>query len=675
MKKTNFWKTLTAGILIGSAMLCTNTLISTNTQKLNIQASAFVLRGTSQEVKLSNNALKQRLLELLDKNTNDKLYADDFLQNEHYKTTQTTDEITNITTYSAQRTYLDLSNCGITDLSELTYFEFPQTLVAIDLSGNNITNENLENISNFLNLQENDTLVYNETTITSKCDFSNQIKKVNITHNNIDLDTASTYLSNTKLLFGIQNIDTNTDGLIKKSDLEDVKYYIRAEDSLYLSYNFYYNQTKENDGRYSYTPNKVTNLLSKPCGDFKINISHIPSSTSSYFNGLDITNSFTAFDISIKPTFVVERKSMVSLNVDTNNISDMDILIDGLDYKDLSITYTDTRTDSIGTSNINLILNYRDSITFVILPLTIIDTTAPTITLKGYQKMYWKQNKDWKDPGYVGSDSGDDLTQLVTKTPSTIDTTKSGTYTITYTLTDLAGNKATTVTREVIVGEQVLDEIIITSNKDKYYINDEVILTAQPVNGTPITNYYNYEYSWYLNGVLFKTSKGDATTGKSSINLILDKTQENIITVKLSATQKINDNKVYIDSQDFVIMTNISLSDNSTIIIICTIAIVLILISIGSVYLVKIKKSKSKIASHKKSKSKNQSNTNSNKNTIQVIKNYSSNNEKKAQDTKQNRTETSTDLSQNNQSNIDTNSKTYQTKHNDNNNEFDDIDW
>lgn len=606
----NFWKkSILAGCMIACSLLCTNIA---DKKCEPSYAYVNVLRGES-TITIANNNLKKRICSLLGKGINDNLYANDFMENDNYKPTTTTNEETGVSTTTANRCYLDLSNAGLSDISELAYFQFPETLVAIDLSGNNLTKDNLTQLQNLLNLEEESIITYNEVEITSKSNFKDNIKKVNLSFNKIDLENVdTTTLSNTKLLFGFQNLEIDTSGLVLKNDLANVKYYIRTEDILYLTYNVFWN-----GARYNYTENAITNFNNYPCGLFKIEIANLPSTATGYFYGLQSTTTFTMYDIYIKSDFKVERKNLFNLKVDPTSPKGMDIIIEGLD-DDVKIRYTDPQTNIIGTSYVNLIVEYNDEIFPVSLPFTVVDTTAPTITLKGYEKMYWKQNKSWVDPGYLGLDSGDDLTQRVDVNLGGLDTTVCGSYTITYSLRDLAGNSVT-ATRTVVVQEEVLDEIIITSNKSNYSINDEIILTVQPASNSPLSNYKDYKYSWYIDGVFFKDSTGDSATGKSSITLILDKSIGSKVTVKLNAKQKIDGSSVNVDSAVFELTPNLQLSDNTSIIIACAIAVIIIVVVIIIMYYLKAKNSKQKISGKKKG---GKNTTQEKSQEIQVIKDY-----------------------------------------------------
>ncbi len=80
------------------------------------------------------------------------------------------------------------------------------------------------------------------------------------------------------------------------------------------------------------------------------------------------------------------------------------------------------------------------------------DTTRPVITLKGSNSVTLKVNETYKEEGATAVDDRDgDITSKISIN-GTVDTKKTGTYTLTYTVEDTAGNVAT-VTRVVTVIE------------------------------------------------------------------------------------------------------------------------------------------------------------------------------------------------------------------------------
>lgn len=82
------------------------------------------------------------------------------------------------------------------------------------------------------------------------------------------------------------------------------------------------------------------------------------------------------------------------------------------------------------------------------------DTTAPTISLSGSANMTLAVGDSYSDPGYSATDDVDgDITGDVVVAGDTVDTGTASTYTVTYNVTDSAGNTANEKTRTVTVEE------------------------------------------------------------------------------------------------------------------------------------------------------------------------------------------------------------------------------
>lgn len=100
------------------------------------------------------------------------------------------------------------------------------------------------------------------------------------------------------------------------------------------------------------------------------------------------------------------------------------------------------------------------------------DIEAPVITLNAGAEITVNVGATYQDPGYTALDNADgDLTHLV-QVAGGVDTYKSGTYTITYTVTDSYGN-ASTVTRTVTVQPVPQPEVVNPGNKIVYLTFDD----------------------------------------------------------------------------------------------------------------------------------------------------------------------------------------------------------
>ncbi|OUS25374.1 hypothetical protein A9Q98_12435 [Thalassotalea sp. 42_200_T64] len=98
------------------------------------------------------------------------------------------------------------------------------------------------------------------------------------------------------------------------------------------------------------------------------------------------------------------------------------------------------------------------------------DTAAPIITLQGDSAVTLGDNEAYTDAGATATDDVDG-TVTVTTTGS-VDTAAIGSYTITYTATDAAGN-STTMTRTVTVADMVAPVISLTGGAEvNVFVND-----------------------------------------------------------------------------------------------------------------------------------------------------------------------------------------------------------
>jgi beta-glucanase (GH16 family) len=116
----------------------------------------------------------------------------------------------------------------------------------------------------------------------------------------------------------------------------------------------------------------------------------------------------------------------------TDNVDDvLTVSVDGTVNSDLVGEYTLTysTSDSAGNSS---------SVTRTV---TVVDTTAPVITLNGAAEINHSFGELYTDPGATATDSNDG--EINVTSSGTVDVDSAGTYTITYTATDAAGNSVT----------------------------------------------------------------------------------------------------------------------------------------------------------------------------------------------------------------------------------------
>ena len=79
------------------------------------------------------------------------------------------------------------------------------------------------------------------------------------------------------------------------------------------------------------------------------------------------------------------------------------------------------------------------------------DTTAPVISLTGSSTINLTVGDTFTDPGATATDDGDGNITSSISISGSVNTSTAGTYTLSYNVSDAAGNAATEVQRTVIV--------------------------------------------------------------------------------------------------------------------------------------------------------------------------------------------------------------------------------
>ena len=147
-----------------------------------------------------------------------------------------------------------------------------------------------------------------------------------------------------------------------------------------------------------------------------------------------------------------------------------------------------------------------------------VDTTAPVITVDGENPATVELGATYTDAGAT-ADGGETVT-----TSGTVDTSTVGTYTITYSATDAAGNTGT-ATRTVIVEALSVGEIDDLIRVYPNPVKDYVMVTASELTLTKIfdirgvmlksTSKQKIDISEFIPGVYIL--KTETTTGKGLI--------------------------------------------------------------------------------------------------------------------------------------------------------------
>lgn len=113
------------------------------------------------------------------------------------------------------------------------------------------------------------------------------------------------------------------------------------------------------------------------------------------------------------------------------------------------------------------------------------DSIAPVITLTGDVNVNIAIGDTYTDAGATATDNVDgDITSAIV-TVSTVDTTTAGDYTVTYDVSDAAGNSAVTVVRNVIVSEEVTpDTTELFTFGDSVLVLDTDFTVTSAIEGT-----------------------------------------------------------------------------------------------------------------------------------------------------------------------------------------------
>lgn len=629
-------------ILMGAGNTSSQFFVSGESYNTAIEYESSVF--ASNRVIITNNKLNTTLRSMLDKNSTENMFSTDFMSHKDYAPTiineGTPQEESIIPTYQ-----LNFSKTGITDIRELAQFELPSNIKAIDLSSNNITKDDISKLIQLLDCKKGDIIKIGDIDHVSQTDFSSQIKKVNLNNNKINLNEIS--LSDTRLLFGIQNLP-DFDKPIAQVGSTNPQIYIRENiDENFLTFKFQHELSTNIDKKvFSTTPyNQVVSLIDdNPSTDktnkYYINIQSIDSETA-YFSDYSFEQEFTLFDIYLDPSFTVQRKTLLMLDVtDSGYINPSSpLILKGFgNGNSVHISYDSESTQFLTTPThknyVDVRVALRDNSYFVDVQVefVVVDTVSPKIKLLGTAHTYSSKNVDFVDPGVIAYDpiddqatTGDDLTAQVIKT-SNIDVTTIGKYYITYSVKDIAGNEAT-ATRVVEIQQKALTTLHLRCNSEEIIVGEDVNLAVQLETGVDPNKYSSIKYYWYMDNAtkpFMETTTTDMSTGLSSISKIIEDSSAHSIYVICKAVQKEDGATVEVQSNTITLTSTRNMSSNQSMILAVGCAVLIIIIIIAIITFVKYKKShkKTHTKTKKKESPKGGGDADKSKANIQVIKDY-----------------------------------------------------
>ena len=136
--------------------------------------------------------------------------------------------------------------------------------------------------------------------------------------------------------------------------------------------------------------------------------------------------------------------------------------IDGNITANITVSgFVDANASGTYTLSYNVSDASGNNATTVTRTITVADTRIPIITLTGASSLSHEQGTVFTDPGATASDSVDgDISVNIVATGS-VNINTAGSYTLTYNVSDAAGNAATTITRTVVVSDTTAPTITL----------------------------------------------------------------------------------------------------------------------------------------------------------------------------------------------------------------------
>jgi hypothetical protein len=181
--------------------------------------------------------------------------------------------------------------------------------------------------------------------------------------------------------------------------------------------------------------------------------------------------------------------------------------------------------------------------------VNVVDTTKPVITLLGSSPIAIEVGSNYSDAGATATDNYDGNITASLVIASTVNTGHLGTYTVTYTVSDRAGNAAIPIVRTVHVVDNtkpvitLLGQSVVTIELKTAYVdagataldNYDGNLTAQIVktSNVDVTRYGTYFVTYNV-----KDSSGNTATSITRTVKVADITKP-VITLKGSATMTV----------------------------------------------------------------------------------------------------------------------------------------
>lgn len=608
------------------------------TSNIVTQALNDTTMEQSEGIRFSNKTLENRLRTILGLSATDTLGSDSLINSSVFNNVDS----------SKNLRCLDLSNTGIKDICELRQFIWPQTLNYINLAGNNISSSDFEKIKLFDTYTAGNTISitangesYNIYVSGMQLDDGNisnsiTISNINLMLNDINLSSLSlSDLNDSKYLFGVQGLSNlDSSNLLFKSEMANAKYYFKDNDFTLISY-----RLEKNNVSKTFLLNSISPLsIDDDFGSILLTLTN-----SSYYKDWKYKNTFYLIEVKLSNTVTIERKTPFSL-------SSISIEKSPKEYGLSTKVVGEPNTSTEGTHTFYLRTTYISSLESKTLErdiefnYVVKDTTAPTLSVKGSDTIYWSKNKNFDfSQGVTALDSGDAITEIRTIKTSVaeseinnsdysaknqitvvtnLDITKlseeSKPYFIKYFCTDKSGNSAEVITRHVYVEEQALDTIVLRCNTKQTIVDEEIVLEIKPDNNIKMENYadFSFEYKWYVDGKYMYTTTGDFNA-KSTQTFTFDSIGMKEVKVELTATK--DSQTILLTSETLYLDISAKIDNTQIVLISFAVAVLLIIMFFSIRVIIKVRKSKNNITKKSPTTSFKGGSTNSSKPNITII--------------------------------------------------------
>jgi M6 family metalloprotease-like protein len=378
---------------------------------------------------------------------------------------------------------------------------------------------------------------------------NNTVKVVIINQNGTEtyLEKTFTFTSNVESAHSPYGDDLDITWVLGSSTSEDMSFFFNNQFELELDYDYLYISDGVNETAYTGTDLSNTTL------DFTSDLLIINFVTDAY------VDDFYGFDCEI-----TLESSMLSLSLNGLAHEEIDVF-DAYTNPGVTVTneynlpYTIVQVgivnpDVVGEYIVtfNLLNDAEEIVDSVVRTVDVIDDIAPEITLNGDEFVTVEVGDDYTDPGITINDNYYDITEY--DVDGEYSTTKVGLYRISYSVTDLSGNKSVTLVRTISVVDSTPPEVSLRPGIDTIYVGDEWVDVGVNRNDA-----YDVRVTVDTDGVVDNTTAGTYTitytVSDSSGNAIVIK---RVVTVLEVTADEINficseERKIYTIGDDVTI--------------------------------------------------------------------------------------------------------------------------